>query len=242
MPLFHDQRLIHIHNPRCGGTTINRALLQCFEIPASHFSTKIISYHYLYGNHDLGGEKYELDHLTLPLIEDAVPSWILKSFCSFVVVRHPWDRFTSEYTRKVSTGCRRFINHKNMSFEEYCLKFLRICRNRFQRKLGFEGMTHFQSCHFLPQYFYTGFPHPGAILEPKIIRIDDINSELPKLVDPRFSARLENILNRKNQNSHRSNISEDVNNLIRVISPEVKGRVEDFYRRDYEILNFSFAS
>ena len=242
MPLFHDQRLIHIHNPRCGGTTINRALLQCFEIPASHFSTKIISYHYLFGNHDLGDEKYELDHLTLPLIEDAVPSWILKSFCSFVVVRHPWDRFTSEYTRKVSTGCRRFINHKNISFEEYCLKFLKIGRKRFQRKLGFEGITHFQSCHFLPQYFYTGFSRAGAILDPKIIRIDDINSELPKLVDPRFSARLENILNRKKQNSHRLIISEDVNNLIRVISPEVKERVENFYRRDYEILNFSFAS
>jgi len=242
MPLFHDPRLIHVHNPRCGGTTINRAFLQCFDIPASHFSTKIISYHYLYGNHVLDGEKYELDHLTLPLIEDAVPSWILKSFCSFVIVRHPWDRFISEYTRKVSTGCRRFINHHDISFEQYCLKFLNICRKRFQSKSGFEGMTHFQSCHFLPQYFYTGFPRADSILEPKIIRIDDINSELPKLVDSRFSARLEEILHRKNQNSHRSNLSEDVHNSIRAISPEVKGRVENFYRKDYKILGFSFAS
>jgi hypothetical protein len=239
MPIFHDQELIHIHNPRCGGTTINRALAQCFHIPAHYFSTKSISYHYLYGNHKINNEKYELDHLTLPLIEDAVSSWILKVFRSFVIVRHPWDRFTSEYTRKISTGCCRFINHKNLSFEEYCLKFLRVCRNRFDAQSGFKGMTHFQSCHYLPQYFYTGLSrNKASLLSPEIINIAQINSRLPQIVSPIFSERLGEILNKSIRNGHRLSIPEEVKSSIKMISPELKAKVENFYSQDFELLDF----
>jgi len=243
MPVFHDQKLIHIHNPRCGGTTINRALAQCLDIPAHHFSTKSISYHYLYGNHKVNGEKYELDHLTLSLIEDAIPSWILKTFRSFVVVRHPWDRFTSEYTRKASTGCKRFINHRNLSFEQYCQKFLRISRNKFHARDGFVGMTHFQSCHFLPQYFYTGIPGSRtSVLSPEIIRIEKINSQLPKLVSTVLSEKLERLLNLCNKNSHRTIVSDSIKQSIKEISPELKAKIQNFYSQDFQLFGFTPAN
>ena len=242
MPVFHDQKLIHIHNPRCGGTTINRALAQCLDIPAHHFSTKSISYHYLYGNHKVNEEKYELDHLTVPLIEDAVPSWILKTFNSFVVVRHPWDRFTSEYTRKASTGCKRFINHRNLSFEQYCLKFLRISRNKFHARDGFVGMTHFQSCHFLPQYFYVGIPGSRtSVLSPNVIRIQEINSQLPKLVSTDLSEKLERLLNSCNKNSHRTVVSGAIQQSIKQVSPELKTKIQNFYSQDFQLLGFTPA-
>jgi len=243
MPVFHDQKLIHIHNPRCGGTTINRALAQCLDIPAHHFSTKSISYHYLYGNHKVNGEKYELDHLTLSLIEDAIPSWILKTFRSFVVVRHPWDRFTSEYTRKASTGCKRFINHRNLSFEQYCQKFLRISRNKFHARDGFVGMTHFQSCHFLPQYFYAGIPGSRtSVLSPEIIRIEEINSQLPKLVSTDLSEKLERLLNLCNKNSHRTIVSDSIKQSIKEISPELKAKIQNFYSQDFQLFGFTPAN
>ena len=243
MPVFHDQKLIHIHNPRCGGTTINRALAQCLDIPAHHFSTKSISYHYLYGNHKVNGEKYELDHLTLSLIEDAIPSWILKTFRSFVVVRHPWDRFTSEYTRKASTGCKRFINHRNLSFEQYCQKFLRISRNKFHARDGFVGMTHFQSCHFLPQYFYAGIPGSRtSVLSPEIIRIEEINSQLPKLVSTDLSEKLERLLNLCSKNSHRTIVSDSIKQSIKEISPELKAKIQNFYSQDFQLFGFTPAN
>ena len=243
MPVFHDQKLIHIHNPRCGGTTINRALAQCLDIPAHHFSTKSISYHYLYGNHKVNGEKYELDHLTLSLIEDAIPSWILKTCRSFVVVRHPWDRFTSEYTRKASTGCKRFINHRNLSFEQYCQKFLRISRNKFHARDGFVGMTHFQSCHFLPQYFYAGIPGSRAsVLSPEIIRIEEINSQLSKLVSTDLSEKLERLLNLCSKNSHRTIVSDSIKQSIKEISPELKAKIQNFYSQDFQLFGFTPAN
>ena len=239
MPVFYQQELIHIHNPRCGGTFINRALAKCLNIPAQTFSVKNLSYHYLFGNHDVGRDKYELDHLTLSLIRDAVPSWIFDSFTSFVVVRHPWDRFTSEYTRKVSTGCRRFINHKNLSFEEYCLKFLNICRRRFDADGGFREMSHFQSCHFLPQYFYTGREDRNASCrKPEIIRLDEINSKLPQLLTPECSNRFVDLLDQQAKNSHRDIVSSEIKKAVEKISSEVMGKVERFYRDDYRILNF----
>lgn len=238
MPVFYEQELIHIHNPRCAGTTINRALAKCLNIPAEHFSSRNISYHYLYGNHRIGDNKYELDHLTFSLLHDAVPSWVSNHFKSFVVVRHPWDRFTSEYTRKVSTGCRRFINHKNFSFEQYCLKFIRICRNRFDADFGFQGMSHFQSCHFLPQYFYTGSKENTPHQKPQIIQLDEINQKLPQLLTPEHSGHMKDLLAQGAKNSHRSIVLDDVRKSVETISSEVKAKVEKFYQDDYRILNF----
>ena len=162
-----------------------------------------------------------------------------KDLNSFVVVRHPWDRFTSEYTRKASTGCKRFINHRNLSFEQYCLKFLRISRNKFHARDGFVGMTHFQSCHFLPQYFYVGTSRESHFsFIPKVIRIQEINSQLPKLVSTDLSEKLERLLNSCNKNSHRTVVSDAIQQSIKQVSPELKTKIQNFYSQDFQLLGF----
>ena len=238
MPVFHKAKLIHVHNPRCGGTSINRAFVSCLGIPKEFLSPKSYSYHYLFGNHRIGDDFYELDHLTFSMILEAVPRWISTEYDAFVVVRHPWDRFVSEYTRKYSTGGKRFINHKAMTFEEYCLKFLKIAAKRYSLSSPdrFKGFTHFNSCHYLPQYIYAGLDLDHAIKKPRIIKLQNISNDLPSLCGD-YSEEIAKLL-QKPLNSHKKKIPIALTEQISGVNKSLLRQVEKFYEKDFVLLGF----
>lgn len=239
MPIFHEIKLIHVHNPRCGGTSINKAILKGLGLPNSTFSPKAVSYHYLYGNHKTSDNFYELDHLCFSLIKNAIPSWILNDYNAFVIVRHPWDRFVSEYTRKASINCKRFLNPRGISFETYCKNFIEKVKRKFSVSdpYRFNGVSHFNGCHFLPQYIYAGLELPDAQKKPIIIDIKDINKSVPRLCHEMHD-NVELQL-RKMHNSHKQKINDEIKYQIANISPQVRSAVEDFYHLDYKMLGYS---
>jgi len=238
MPIFHELKVIHVHNPRCGGTTINNAILKGLGLPASTFRPKLVSYHYLYGNHRTSNNFYELDHLCFAWIREATPKWLLDDYKSFVVVRHPWERFVSEYTRKVSTNCKRFINPQDISFETYCLKFIQKAKRKYldSDPYQFQGVSHFNGCHFLPQYLYAGLECNVDITKPQIIDIKEINQKLP----PIFGNLSDKIAGElmKPRNSHKQKISEDIKYQIEGINPDIRKEIEDFYHLDFQLLEY----
>lgn len=238
MPIFHEAKLIHVHNPRCGGTSINDAILTSLGLPVSTFSPQIVSYHYLYGNHKTSSNCYELDHLCFALIREAAPKWIFDEYKSFVIVRHPWDRFVSEYTRKVSQKCKRFISPQDKSFEAYCQNFIQKANRKYSESdpYQFQGISHFYGCHFLPQYLYAGLESSFDIAKPLVIDIKEINQKLPSLCGE-FSEKVKYELH-KPRNSHQQKISDEIRHQIDTIKPEIRNKVDDFYRLDYELLGY----
>lgn len=241
MPIFHEAKLIHVHNPRCGGTTINEAILKSLGLPVSTFRPQTVSYHYLYGNHKTSNNFYELDHLCFAWIREAAPQWVLDDYSSFVVVRHPWDRFVSEYTRKASTNCKRFINPLGKSFETYCQNFIQKARKKYSESdpYQFQGISHFNGCHFLPQYLYAGLESSSTATKPIIIDIKEINQTLPPLLgnlSEKIAAELE-----KPRNSHRQKISEEIKHQIQTVNPDTRKEVENFYQLDYQLLGYEMT-
>ena len=238
MPIFHEAKLIHVHNPRCGGTSINEAILTSLGLPVSTFRPQTVSYHYLYGNHKTSSNFYELDHLCFALIQEATPSWILEDYNSFVVVRHPWDRFVSEYTRKVATNCKRFINPLGKTFESYCQDFIKKANRKYSESdpYNFKGVNHFNGCHFLPQYIYAGLELPSRTTKPLIIDIKEISQKLPPLFD-NLSNKVASEL-KKLRNSHKQKILDETKHQIDTINPTIRKAVEDFYHLDYQLLGY----
>ncbi|QEY32400.1 hypothetical protein EVJ50_09420 [Synechococcus sp. RSCCF101] len=244
MAIFHELKLIHAHNPRCGGTSINKAFASCLNIPPAALTPKKYSYHYLYGLHKTRGNYYELDHLTFAMILDAIPQWVANEYQAFVVVRHPWDRFVSEYTRKITAGCKRFINPLSISFETYCLRFLEKMARVFDSSHPHElrGINHFDACHFLHQYLYAGLdlPESGSTPRPRLIRIQDVNRELPGLCGEHAGA-VSAILNRP-LNSHRQTIPEERAAQIANLDRSIQSEIETFYAKDYELFGYEPAA
>ena len=102
-------------------------------------------------------------------------------------------------------------------------------------------MTHFQSCHFLPSIFMWDSGSRTSVLSPKVIRIQDINSQLPKLVSTDLSEKLERLLNSCNKNSHRTVVSDAIQQSIKQVSPELKTKIQNFYSQDFQLLGFTPA-
>ena len=94
---------------------------------------------------------------------------------------------------------------------------------------------------FPPQYFYVGIPGAHFILSPDIIQIQEINSQLPKLVSTSLSEKLERLLNSCNKNSHRTIIPDSIKQSIKEVSPELKVKIQNFYAQDFQLLGFTPA-
>lgn len=239
MPIFHEANLIHIHNPRCGGTSINHTIREALAISPKVFNAKRFSYHYLYGNHNIGGNKYELDHLTYSMILETTSSWIQANYFAFVVVRHPWDRFVSEYIRKVAMNSLRFIDHRNISFDQYCNNFLSLGKNNYnsQSPCEFRGLSHFASCHYLPQYLFTGLDQPLQDLKPTVVQLDHLNEWWGEI--SAYCPNLDGTVLKRSSNSHKDKISDNIKDQIANVKPSLAQEVEQFYSKDYELLAFS---
>jgi hypothetical protein len=84
MPVDHDQKLLFIHVPRTGGTTILTLLGLWKEERSANLQT-------LFG--DLG--QLDLQHLTVSQLRQFLTPVEFASYFKFAFVRNPWDRTVS---------------------------------------------------------------------------------------------------------------------------------------------------
>ena len=96
--ISHEHKFIHLHNPKCGGTSIEKALGRQSDITAGHFPAS-------YYDKEL---------------------W--ERYFTFCFVRNPWDRVVSSYAYHVLSDyegsvLRQYPNLKSFSFEEYVKLF-----------------------------------------------------------------------------------------------------------------------
>jgi chondroitin 4-sulfotransferase 11 len=144
MPIAHNKKLIFIHIPRTGGTSVEKNLsliaksnkedLEVFY--GKIFSPKIKAHNF--------SSDY-LHHLRAAEIKEIVGEKIFNSYFKFAFVRNPWDKLVSLHTRlkehKSPDLCKAFgiETLRNVSFE----RFIDLLKNRPQHH------------HLYPQYKFV---------------------------------------------------------------------------------------
>lgn len=182
MPVFHSQRIIHVHNPRCGGTSINAVLWRNEQPQLGALKVRVVNYHYVYGIHRLGeNDVWELDHLDWADLRAVVSPWAWEAYRRCVVVRDPWARFVSEYRRKHGRNDHRLLRG-DLDFTAYCTEFLRRVDGIDPRAGGRIGRHHFADCHFLPQWRYAGASAAAVDPDLYVLRLESIADDWQRFV------------------------------------------------------------
>src|SRR3989338_5883908 len=88
MPIYHKHRLIHVHIPKTGGTSIEKYLGHKFNIKQSYPE-------FLWGRDQ--EKKVIMHHLNCQQILEYVDRGVFDSYLKFAIVRNPYDRLVSEY-------------------------------------------------------------------------------------------------------------------------------------------------
>jgi hypothetical protein len=127
MIFIPSQRLVFIHNPKCAGTSIHKALVDRFPDARAFWGRR----------YDPGKDAIiDMAHLTIAQAREEIGPG--ETFRSFGFVRDPYARFASSYLHLK----RWSPEHRALSIEELAFDILDEERIRFDWKF----------IHFAPQY------------------------------------------------------------------------------------------
>ena len=172
MPLCSEIKLFHVHNPRCAGSAINKALYNAGYLKLNSLNPKDVDLERFYGVGNIDGEKLELDHLSISQILSRLNSKQIQNIHFFSTVRDPWDRFVSDFLRKKQRNDKRFINPTNLDLKEYLEIFLKkiVDKELFVR-------NQFDAAHFWPQEWFAEFSIHPDIKRYSILRFEELENE-----------------------------------------------------------------
>jgi len=159
MPVFRDKKIIFIHIPKTGGTSINHY----FGINVNNFK---FDEELLYGIEiNEAGIGIEWDHATFRMIEEKVKE--INKYKIFSVVRNPYDRIMSEFIHYSRMNKKRIITNAN-TFED----FIKELNTKWD-----SDKSHFMKGRYLPQYsFIEGCENIT------ILRFEDLNQEFKSFI------------------------------------------------------------
>ena len=241
MPLISKLNFFHVHNPRCGGTSINSALYHSDLTKLENLSYNQCDMENLYGIYKPKSANkvshepkiLELDHLCISQVIARLGIKKIRSLHFISSVRDPWSRFTSEYKRKLQRNDKRFLDVGNSSLTEYLERFLQHVTdtpNCFA--------NHFQSAHFWPQHLFADFGSHPDIYSYSIIKLENFGSDWQNLQTKwNFSAPLRS----KDSNATRTDQGPDQS--IKAEQKAIKSsslfqEFQAFYERDYNLFGY----
>jgi hypothetical protein len=129
MPFSPQHNCLFIHIPKTGGTTIEKLLGIYREWPALDLQV-------LHGALLLGGQEYQLQHLSFREASQFLPTDLSTTSFTFTFVRNPWDRMVSEYFWRGGVGYEQ-------EFDLFVERACEIVKSRQE----LEG----RNCHYRPQ-------------------------------------------------------------------------------------------
>jgi len=239
MPLISKLKFFHVHNPRCGGTSINSALHHSGLTSLKDLSYNQCDMQNFYGVYRPKGPSalshepkiLELDHLSISQVISRLGIKKIRSLHFLSSVRDPWARFVSEYKRKLQRNDGRFLEVGDSSLAEYLERFLQYVThtpNCFA--------NHFQSAHFWPQHLFADFASHPDIVSSSIIKLENFNSDWQNLQDHwKFSAPLRS----KDSNATRHDPTRSTQDEHQEIkSSSLYADFKEFYKRDYELFGY----
>jgi hypothetical protein len=123
MLISDRHRFIFIHNPKCAGTSIHKALA-----PYSNYMCRLANTSTSYYSRRIFGEREILSnyshHISASELMDKIGSEKYKRYYSFGVVRNPYDRAVSnfKYISRSKTHDLHSVYYEFESFEDYVKK------------------------------------------------------------------------------------------------------------------------
>lgn len=152
MQCYTTIRTIFVHNPRAGGSSLERYL----------------TLKYAFGK-SIGG------HAT---IQDFAKKYKLEDYYKFVIIRNPWDRFVSSYLHLKShyknKAYQRYIDILGLRQSEFT--FSQVLQKYASLPLSEKQ----QLIHFLPQYLFM-IDKNKKIAVDKIIRFENYKTDIQKV-------------------------------------------------------------
>src|SRR3989338_1034910 len=153
MPIYHSYRVIYIHIPKTGGTSIEKYFGQQFSI------SKVYP-EFLWGNDREKG--VIMHHLTCQqmLTLGYVSTETFSSYLKFAIVRNPYDRLVSEY-------------HLSPKWRKNYPTFADFVR----------ALPHnINTLHFMPQHTFICDAN-GNLMVDKVIKFENYSREVQELLD-----------------------------------------------------------
>lgn len=154
MPVSDKYKIIFLHNPKTGGTTIEQLL----DIIASrnHFysTSRTIN-------------KVEPQHLTYNLLKKALPEVKFNSYFKFTFVRNPWDRLVSTY---------HFDTRGFKRFEDF-IDFIDQLYHKYNDETIFQfpEFIRYRCSHLFRQCLFTG---PGV----EVYRFENFENDIKQIL------------------------------------------------------------
>jgi hypothetical protein len=144
MPVSHEKRIVFVHIPKNAGTTVTRIL------GIEHTIDNLIGFQ----NGEeikmvVGGNSCTLQHLTYSQILNLHPD--LKAYTAFAVSRNPYDRMVSVYKMQQLFKNRHQLHKPDYSF----MDLLESIYYNWDRIINPSDIGQINTCHFVPQHFYT---------------------------------------------------------------------------------------
>ena len=239
MPLISKINFFHVHNPRCGGTSINSAFYHSGLTNLKDLSYNQCDMENFYGVYRPRGANktshepkvLELDHLSISQVIARLGIKNIRSLHFISSVREPWSRFVSEYKRKLQRNDKRFLEVGNSSLTQYLERFLQHIADAPDC-----FTNHFQSAHFWPQHWFADFSAHPDIYSHSIIKLENFDSDwknLQKQWD--FSAPLRSKdSNATRHDQRRSNKDEHED----IKASSLYADFKKFYQRDYDLFGY----
>ena len=227
MPVYHDYKLIHVHIPRSGGTSIQKELFEDFDGQKVYVGTKPVD---LYG---ISGGKV-LQHLTCNemLRENYVSIKMFDNYFKFTVVRNPYYRIISQYLWS--------IEDKNAtSFHDYIVNIVdNFASYGGVIRFPFNKQSEFQILHLRPQwkFIYNDNRNDNNIntcpklLVDKVIRMENYEEEVNKFLEEHCDKKT------PASKQHKCNYGKTIKNMY--TSNELLDIVNKYYKKDFELLDY----
>ena len=239
MPLISKINFFHVHNPRCGGTSINSALYHSDLTNLKYLSYNQCDMENFYGVYRPKGANkvshepkiLELDHLSISQVLTRLGLEKIRTLHFISSVRDPWSRFVSEYKRKRQRNDKRFLDVGDSSLAQYLERFLQHVSDTPDC-----FTNHFQSAHFWPQHWFADFNAHPDIHSYSIIKLENFNSDWKSLQEKwNFSAPLRS----KDSNATRQEQSQPKQDEHKEIkSSSLFNEFKNYYQRDYDLFGY----
>lgn len=177
-----NQKIIFIHIPRCGGTSINDALVRSGYTLNAELDYRKIDLVHLYGKIEYNSKTVELDHCTYEHMNIFCSQYEMENFIKFAIVRDPIDRIVSVYNRAfVESDFRILGNRDNSTFTKFVDGLEWLWNEGFFELKEILKLPHANLSHYLPQAVYV-CNFEGSIAVDNLISINNLESGVNRIL------------------------------------------------------------
>jgi len=215
------KKLIFIHIPRCGGTSVELALKmfyflddgykQRFDKAIRHFfAEKYYRYMYGYGIKDGKAMQHFLYSDYIKLLGKKA----FDGYYKFAIVRNPYTRFVSTYHWCQIEGIGKIAGQSIDDFISYCEEIV---------KKGYYNLTIYHD-HMIPQYKFI-YDDNNKLMVDDLFRVERYG-EVVKMLKDRYGV------------SPKKEFAAGYDKAFSLTSSQKK-RIYNIYKRDFELLKYN---